>query len=329
MNLHEDTNLFADVIAKASSSPLYGGLGLRQLFIEKDYWITKSLKHLSESQLSMMVVFKGGTSLSKAFNIGRRFSEDIDIAVIRSNGGSDAKLKNVIRSIEKTMATDLYPINHPLSSKGSRYRKTFYSYPTILTNALGGKVVLTGQILFEINSFANPFPYQEIEIRSFVYDYLKKIERSDIIEDFNLHPFKLNVLDKRTTMTEKLVSLMRFSLSRDFLTELEAKIRHFYDLHFLLMDAECHRYLFSQECKNIFIELIEHDRNLFDKPEGWREKSLSASPLLTNFQETWERLRKRYKDELPFLTFSSDIPDAKDIEKSLVEIMDFVKRTGI
>lgn len=48
--------------------------------VEKDYWIMHCLYGLSNFGLDMEL--KGGTSLSKAFNIIHRFSEDIDIKII-------------------------------------------------------------------------------------------------------------------------------------------------------------------------------------------------------------------------------------------------------
>ena len=54
--------------------------------VEKDFWICLFLKRLFESPLRDRLVFKGGTSLSKAFHLIERFSEDIDLVLdSRSN----------------------------------------------------------------------------------------------------------------------------------------------------------------------------------------------------------------------------------------------------
>lgn len=89
MRLHEEKSLFWEIISRASEPPINGGLGIKPQFLEKDYWITNSLSHLSKSRYKEIGVFKGGTSLSKAHSIGFRFSEDIDVAVIRTEGLSD------------------------------------------------------------------------------------------------------------------------------------------------------------------------------------------------------------------------------------------------
>jgi len=67
MNLHENKDAFTAAIQLASAPKEEGGLGIKQIYIEKDYWICRSLKQLSESKESCVAVFKGGTSLSKAY----------------------------------------------------------------------------------------------------------------------------------------------------------------------------------------------------------------------------------------------------------------------
>jgi len=49
--------------------------------IEKDIWVTRVLHALFSLPVSEHLIFKGGTSLSKAWNLIDRFSEDIDLAI--------------------------------------------------------------------------------------------------------------------------------------------------------------------------------------------------------------------------------------------------------
>lgn len=52
--------------------------GLRPAIIEKDYFVTEALRIIADTA-GDQVIFKGGTSLSKGWNLIQRFSEDIDI----------------------------------------------------------------------------------------------------------------------------------------------------------------------------------------------------------------------------------------------------------
>ena len=70
----------------------YKKIGLPPKSIEKDWWVTMTLRALFQCECAGHIVFKGGTSLSKAWNIIERFSEDIDIAIDRKLFGFDGEL---------------------------------------------------------------------------------------------------------------------------------------------------------------------------------------------------------------------------------------------
>ena len=55
-------------------------MGLHDAIIEKDFWVCYTLDYLfHRSKWKKCIAFKGGTSLSKAFHLIHRFSEDIDL----------------------------------------------------------------------------------------------------------------------------------------------------------------------------------------------------------------------------------------------------------
>lgn len=58
---------------------------LTSLIVEKDFWVCWTLRRLmGVPELAKVLTFKGGTSLSKAFGIIKRFSEDIDLTINRA-----------------------------------------------------------------------------------------------------------------------------------------------------------------------------------------------------------------------------------------------------
>ena len=211
MNLHEDKELFADAVLAASQSKEDGGLGIKQIFIEKDYWISRALKMLAQSRDVDLAVFKGGTSISKAYGLGSRFSEDIDIAITEDTSRTDSQTKSLISRISRVMSNGLTEVEMPDTRKFSKYRKVYYSYPLIKeTTALGA--IKTGLIQLELVSFANPYPYCKVKIGSLLRDFLIQSGREDIVEKYGMEEFEVNVLDIKRTATEKLVSLLRHSL---------------------------------------------------------------------------------------------------------------------
>ncbi len=202
-------------------------------------------------------IFKGGTSLTKAYGIGSRFSEDIDIAISEAWTLSGNQLKMLIGNrIAESMTGGRREIDMPgFTSKGSyHYHKAYYSYPRAIDTLQVG-AIKAGQLLVEINSFANPYPFQKCKRQSFLTEFLQKTGNENLIEEYDMQPFEVNVLDRRRTLTEKLVSLLRCSLADNYMSELTAKIRHFYDLHFLLNDAETQR-LSEKRCFQIGLQQL-------------------------------------------------------------------------
>ena len=57
--------------------------GMKPFAVEKDWWVSRTLEIIFSMDIARHLVFKGGTSLSKAWNLIQRFSEDIDLAIDR------------------------------------------------------------------------------------------------------------------------------------------------------------------------------------------------------------------------------------------------------
>jgi len=317
MNLHENKDLFIAIIRDMAQKT-----SISEVYIEKDYWLTRSLQRLSQNPNAEKVVFKGGTALSK-IQLTNRFSEDIDIALIEADSFSGNQLKMLIKRLAKDMAADLEEkVVEGITSKGSRFYKAIYLYPNILVQETK-TAVKSGQLLIEINTYANPYPYQKQQIVSFISDYLSTLNRTDLLEKYSLLPFSVNVLDKSRTMLEKLVSLLRFSFAENSRKELASKIRHFYDLYYLANDEKCAKYIRSIDFQKDLQELFVHDQQEFDDPTGWQTMTIKESPLISDFSSLWNTLRETYLSELPLLAFAT-IPDEKVIKENFIEIMEKV-----
>ena len=70
--------------------------------VEKDWWVTQILNLVFSLPIADQLVFKGGTSLSKAWNLIERFSEDIDLAVNPAHFGvTESPTKKQIKQLRK------------------------------------------------------------------------------------------------------------------------------------------------------------------------------------------------------------------------------------
>lgn len=98
--------------------------GLPSYAVEKDWWVTLCLNIIFTLPYNKHFVFKGGTSLSKAWNLIERFSEDIDLVVDRKHLGFEGELsKTQVKKLRKAscsfVGTELYyDVNSKLKELG-------------------------------------------------------------------------------------------------------------------------------------------------------------------------------------------------------------------
>ena len=122
MNLHSDKEAFKEIIALAAEH-----FGYEQSHVEKDYWVSKILRDISMSEYADKTYFKGGTSLSKAYGLIERFSEDLDLFVFTGDKGASKQAEKTLnKKLSKYIAelnSDIY--KEDLSETGGNYRKLY------------------------------------------------------------------------------------------------------------------------------------------------------------------------------------------------------------
>jgi predicted nucleotidyltransferase component of viral defense system len=84
---------FWDAVVEAAAR-----LGIAERHVEKDYWVTATLRALAE-RFDGLYLFKGGTSLSKAYHLLERFSEDIDLPLVSDEGSATEDLPDELASV--------------------------------------------------------------------------------------------------------------------------------------------------------------------------------------------------------------------------------------
>ncbi len=312
MNLHETAG-FQDAILAASKH-----FRLREVLIEKDYWLTFVLWNLSKSKHKKSAVFKGGTSLSKAHKIIKRFSEDIDLAIICTDEKgaelSGNKIKSLIKAVEASIVVP--PLesddSHHLTSKGSKFRKTAHIYPR---NVKGDFGQVSDRLILEINAFANPDPFQAMQVSTYVAQYFESYNKS-LISAYQLEPFSINVLDLSRTFAEKVMALVRACYESDeSLNELKRKIRHVYDVSKLMKQSSIQDLLGNQKKFFALISAVQTDDQENQEFQGeWSTKNLSEAEIFREPRTAFLKLQNTLRGDFQTLLFDADeLPQIADM----------------
>lgn len=309
MHLHEDTAAFTELIGVASEA-----MGLPRFYIEKDYWVTKALKHLAESEHRETVVFKGGTSLSKAHKIIHRFSEDIDLAIF-VDGLGDNRKKRLLRETEKATAQGLSPIeNDQRISKGSNFRKTVYQFPRPFDEDVVGQV--SPELLIEVNCFTQPEPFESMTLQTMIADILVQYKRQELILQHSLQSFEVNVLTVRRTLVEKVLAVTKDSYHEKPVDKLSERIRHLYDICLIIRQEEIRNFIDSDEFNSLCKKCIDDEkRGLFDAA-GYLQKPLSQAPLFEQLEDWAVLLEPTYRGNFSQLVYG-ELPDFTEIKQAL------------
>ena len=291
---------------------------LQPAFIEKDYWVTYVLKNIALSDYHNQIVFKGGTSLSKAYQCIERFSEDVDLALLKTGKETNSQLKRLIENIEAIATQGLNYQKDPKESKGGHLRKTYWQYPKFNSDETG---TAGENILVEINCFTTPVPHKPMSICSYVGDFLTKNGFLDLINNHDLQPFNLQILSLERTFYEKLLSLTR--LLYEGTDKLKVKIRHFYDLHQLFHSPNLGEFLFEPENFNLIVHIQRDDKSNPIFRGKWEDKKLYDAPIMAQFEEIWKILTPTYESEMPILLWG-ELPPPLDIELLFKKIRTFL-----
>ncbi|MDD3415904.1 MAG: nucleotidyl transferase AbiEii/AbiGii toxin family protein [Lachnospiraceae bacterium] len=243
MYLHNDKQLLEDVVNAASEA-----YGIETAIIEKDYYVTMILKSLALE--NDKIVFKGGTSLSKCYQVINRFSEDIDITFSEHIGESRRKkLKyNVMKLISDELELPISNWDKIESDKDlNQYR---FSYEPI---AEGYRDSMLPVVKVETALRSYAFPVEKHEVTSYIYQYLAKEEEQELIQEYGLEPFLMNVQSLERTYIDKVFALC------DYYMQGKSKrySRHLYDL-FKLQN----QIVFDDNFKRLIIEVREHRQKL-------------------------------------------------------------------
>ena len=247
--------------------------------IEKDIWVSTILQIIFSLPVAQHLIFKGGTSLSKAWGLINRFSEDIDLAAGRALFELEGDLtKKGIKKLRKRSSIfvrdDLFIMlqdalkQYGLADKctltvepdgegDNTYpepRKIFIAYESAYDEQLD---YLRPIVMLEVGARSLVEPYEQVQVHSMVEGIFPSITTTLVNSN-------ISTAIPAKTMVEKMFLLHELFSVPGHGTRAERKSRHLYDLYQMMQQD------FAQEAitNDALWESIRHHREVFTSVQG-------------------------------------------------------------
>jgi hypothetical protein len=298
--------------------------GVANTIIEKDFWVCWTLKQLFGLQRddAPTLVLKGGTSLSKAFDAIRRFSEDIDLSFDRADLGysgdrdpekegiskkqSARLIEQLMHDVEGHIADRLLPAlrtaiagqlgqqtdgEWSLEIDAQDPQSLNFRYPPAFPRADYQRMTyISPRVKLELGARGDPWPTERKSIRPYAAE--------DFPDFFEAPECSVTVLSARRTFWEKVTALHAEAHRPDDSSTPQYFSRHYYDTA-MLLDTEDGRAAVGDF--QLLEQVANHKRIFFRSSwasyETARPGTLTIIPADIRIRD----LRADYRDMAPMM----------------------------
>jgi hypothetical protein len=284
--------------------------------VEKDWWVTHTLAIIFSMSCADALVFKGGTSLSKGWNLIERFSEDIDLALDRGYLGfagelSNTKIRNLRRASYDFLTTRF---SKELSDKFAEFGFTdiVVKYKEVENHDQDPLIVeIYYPKITEQDSYLRPDVLVEVGSRSLKEPYTPTPICTLVSEIFDGRPFSdkpviIPIVNPERTLLEKIFLLHEEYQRPPEKRRIERLSRHLYDIEKLsqtaylqksLQDKELYHTIVSHRDKFTHLTGVDYAKHL---PEYI--KIVPPEELLPLWEKDYENMSNSmvYRERLPF-----------------------------
>jgi hypothetical protein len=323
-----DKKVYFDVVANE--------LDVTPQLIEKDFWVCWILKMLfSLPESGNHLTFKGGTSLSKCYNVIKRFSEDVDVSIERtfltsqesiepdrkqSSKENQRRLDRLKLACQEKIGdviipelkdkigsalSDIVKWEIKLDSDDSDKQTILFTYPGIIDNSANNYIRPVLKI--ELGARSDHWPVEVMSVKPYVSNAAGKV---------TIKGTQVRVLGAERTFWEKATILHAISHG----SKLRARMsRHYYDVGEMVGSS-----IYSKAIKDIdlLIKVAEH-KALFFKDSNARYDlakpgSLRLVPLdkhLVQLNEDYRQMQEMFFEDPP--SFESVLDKLKTAEEEI------------
>jgi len=284
-------------------------------FIEKDWYVTQLIAEMSHFKfLDAQIVFTGGTALSKAHRIIKRFSEDTDFRIISNeiNAFSKSQQRKILSDLKKNIVEHLkkiFSIDNTLikSRNENRFISLDIDYPTLFNRAES----LRPHILVEFAFTTMAIDPIKLPVSSLVNELMEK--DPEVSSIYCTDPVE-NACDKLSALIWRVADRDRTSVDDD-----ATIVRHLYDLGAMGETVIKHPVF-----KKLVIETIQNDDGRSNKIKGLSlEQKISS--LLNTLKED-KTYEKEYGTFVKGMFYGNEqVHDFKEAILRLENLTEFIQ----
>lgn len=297
--------------------------------VEKDFWVVWTLnKIFSDDRLNKILMFKGGTSLSKVFNLIGRFSEDIDLIldwrlVSKENPLNEQESKskqvkfneqineNAKEYIQNQLLPILSQILSPLCS--CSIAEDGFSINVKYPNAFNDNY-LRPEILLEIGPLASWLPSDSFEISSFAAQKFPQVFEQSICI--------VHTIVAKRTFWEK-ATILHHEANRPADSAMPTRYsRHYYDLAMMAQSKVKNEALADLD---LLQNVVEFKQKFYPRTWAKYEEAVPGTLKFLPPQFRLESLEKDYKAMQnmifdKYISFDEIISILGNLEKEINEV---------
>jgi len=291
---------------------------LSQVVLEKDWWVTVVLRALFSLPYAVNLSFKGGTSLSKCWNLIERFSEDVDIAINREYLGfigtlSKTQIRDRLRRTSCSFVREKlqFDLQNQLETDGVNISEFSVNVNIIPDSTIDPEIVEVHYKTLFVDRYIKPIVKLEISGRSMSEPVSKVVLQSFLDETFpnspiSEEPFELNVVVPERTFLEKICLLHEEFAKPQKEIRTERMSRHLYDLERMMDTSIAEKALKDKE---LYSSIVEHRRTFirlkdfdYDTLAPKMIKIIPPESVITQWQQDYETMQGTmiYGESLPF-----------------------------
>jgi predicted nucleotidyltransferase component of viral defense system len=250
-------------------------------FVEKDYWISEILRTLV-SEFGDLIIFKGGTSLSKAHKLISRFSEDVDVLLDGTQKPSTNSRRKTISNIRKCLEK-MGTFRVSTESQAEQAGKFACEYDSKLPDEFDN--TFPHRVIVETGFRGGTHPANQMQLNAILVDLKPNLAT----QYADLTPFEIRVLAPERTCLEKIYAI------HDAFSEgnIDRKTRHFADLDKLFTHDGVQQFLASERLKDLAKDIEANSLEHFNETKALND--VLSSPVFNLVGKSLEEVARGHE----------------------------------